>query len=66
MSVQYLKKAMGPMRAVATPGFAPQQAGAGYELPMRVEVADADGAAVFRAHIAMWISPGRARGTGSP
>ncbi len=59
MTVEYLKKAMGTMRAVATPEFAPTQAEAGYELPMRVEVTDAAGDVVFRARIAMWVSPKR-------
>ena len=59
MSVEYLKKAMGTMRAVATPAFEPQAADAGYELPLRVEVSDVQGEAVFRARIAMWISPKR-------
>jgi acyl-coenzyme A thioesterase PaaI-like protein len=59
MTVEYLKKAMGTMRAVATPEFAPTQAEAGYELPMRVEVTDTAGDVVFRARIAMWVSPKR-------
>jgi acyl-coenzyme A thioesterase PaaI-like protein len=59
MRVEYLKKAMGAMRATATPEFAPMQAEAGYELPMRVEVTDAAGDVVFRACIAMWVSPKR-------
>ena len=57
MTVEYLRKAMGTMRAVATPGFEPRVADAGYELPVQVEVTDARGEAVFRARIAMWISP---------
>ena len=57
MTVEYMKKAMGTMRAVATPGFAPHVADAGYELPVQVEVTDAQGEAVFRARIAMWVSP---------
>ena len=59
MQVEYLKKATGTMRAVATPEFAPMQAEAGYELPMRIEVTDAGGDVVFRARIAMWVSPKR-------
>ena len=59
MGVEYLKKAMGTMRAAATPEFEPHAADAGYELPVRVEVTDARGEAVFRARIAMWISPRR-------
>ncbi|WP_202844260.1 hotdog fold domain-containing protein [Luteimonas saliphila] len=60
MSVEYLKKATGTMRAVATPGFAPHEANAGYELPVQVEVSDPGGEVVFRARIAMWVSPRRA------
>lgn len=59
MSVEYLKKAQGTMRATATPAFAPREAAAGYELPMQVEVTDASGEPVFRARIAMWVSPRR-------
>lgn len=57
MTVEYLKKAMGTMRATATPGFEPAQAAVGYELPMQVEVVDPAGEPVFRACIAMWVSP---------
>jgi acyl-coenzyme A thioesterase PaaI-like protein len=57
MTVEYLKKAMGTMRATATPEFAPAQAQTGYELPVRVQVTDGAGDAVFRARIAMWVSP---------
>lgn len=61
MSVEYLKKAMGAMRATATPAFEPPVAAAGYELPMHIEVTDAQGEAVFRARIAMWVSPKQPR-----
>jgi acyl-coenzyme A thioesterase PaaI-like protein len=60
MTVEYLKKAVGTMRAVATPAFAPREAGEGYELPFDIAVADPAGAIVFRARIAMWISPRKA------
>lgn len=60
MSVEYLKKAVGTMRAVATPAFEPRVSEAGYELPMNVEITDAAGEPVFRARIGMWISPARA------
>jgi len=59
MTVEYLKKAMGTMRAIATPEFAPMQAEAGYELPMRVEVADSTDEIIFRARNAKWVSPRR-------
>ncbi|MDH5834660.1 hotdog fold domain-containing protein [Luteimonas kalidii] len=57
MQVEYLKKAVGTMRAVATPDFAPHVAEAGYELPVAVEITDPSGTPVLRARIAMWISP---------
>jgi acyl-coenzyme A thioesterase PaaI-like protein len=57
MTVEYLKKAVGTMRATATPGFAPHAADEGYELPFDVAVSDPEGDIVFRARIAMWISP---------
>lgn len=57
MTVAYLKKAMGTMRATATPAFPPREAAEGYELPFEVEVQDSRGETVFRARIAMWVSP---------
>nr|WP_295374945.1 hotdog fold domain-containing protein [Pseudoxanthomonas sp.] len=57
MSVEYLKKAVGTMHAVATPAFPPHSAEEGYELPMEVMVSNPQGEAVFRARIAMWVSP---------
>lgn len=57
MTVEYLKKAVGTMRAVAMPAFEPHASAEGYELPFDVAVADAAGDIVFRARIAMWISP---------
>jgi hypothetical protein len=60
MAVEYLKKAVGTMRATATPGFAPHAADEGYELPFDVAVSNPDGDIVFRARIAMWISPRKA------
>ena len=57
MTVEYLKKAIGTMHATATPAFAPHTAEAGYALPMQVVVRDTAGDAVFRAEIAMWVSP---------
>ena len=61
MSVEYLKKATGTMHAVATPGRALEVSGAGYDAPVLVEVRDDRGEMVFRAHIAMWVSPRPAR-----
>lgn len=57
MTVEYLKKAVGTMHAVATPAFPPHVAEEGYELPMEVVVSNPQGEAVFRARIAMWVSP---------
>jgi acyl-coenzyme A thioesterase PaaI-like protein len=62
MAVRYLKKAVGTMRAVATPAFAPHVADEGYELPFEVVVEDPQGDAVLRAVIAMWISPRKPAG----
>ena len=59
MDVEYLKKARGPMRAVATPLDAPREPVGGHELPVRVEVFDAAGDVVFRATIRMWVSARR-------
>ncbi|MEZ5545873.1 MAG: hotdog fold domain-containing protein [Lysobacteraceae bacterium] len=59
MTVEYLKKAKGTMRAVAMPDAAPREAAEGYELPVVVEVFDSAGEKVFRARIAMWVSPRR-------
>ena len=59
MTVEYLRKAVGTMRAVATPAQPAIEADTGYELPVDVEVTDPAGEAVFRARISMWISPRR-------
>ena len=61
MTVAYLKKAVGRMRAIATPAFPPREAEAGYELPFEVVVEDPAGDVVFRATIAMWVSQKSAR-----
>ena len=57
MTVAYLKKAVGTMRATATPAFPPHEAAEGYELPFEVVVENPAGEAVFKASIAMWVSP---------
>ncbi len=59
MTVEYLKKAVGTMRAVATPAQPIVEAAQGYNLPVDVVISDPAGDAVFRARIAMWISPRR-------
>jgi acyl-coenzyme A thioesterase PaaI-like protein len=63
MEVEFLRRATGTMRAVATPA-APVEAAEGRELPVAVTVTDAGGEAVFRARIAMWVSPRPAVQTG--
>ena len=57
MTVEYRRKARGTMHAVATPDIAVVEAAAGYDLPVTVVVRDPRGDEVFRARIAMWISP---------
>jgi acyl-coenzyme A thioesterase PaaI-like protein len=57
MTVEYLKKACGTMHAIATPDVAIVEASNGYELPVSVSVRDPRGDEVFRARIAMWLSP---------
>lgn len=59
MTVEYLKKAAGTMRATATPAFPPRESEDGYDLPFDVVVENVAGEAVFRASIAMWITPRR-------
>ena len=61
LSVEYLKKAVGTQRGVATPEFPPHPAAEGYELPVNVVVTDPQGDAVFKARISMWVSPKPAR-----
>jgi len=56
MSVQYLKKARGRMRGVATPTIPFAVSAAGYELPVQVDVFDPAGERVFCAEIRLWIS----------
>jgi acyl-coenzyme A thioesterase PaaI-like protein len=57
MQVEYLKKAVGTMRAVAIPDIPAVAADTGYQLPVSVVVSDPRGEPVFRARIAMWLSP---------
>lgn len=66
MSVEYLKKATGTMNAVATPECPLDISEAGYDAPVLVEVSDNKGDVVFRARIAMWVSPRPARAGTSP
>ena len=56
MTVQYLRKATGPMHAVATPALPLREGPDAYALPVDVEVRDAAGEKVFHARIEMWVS----------
>jgi len=62
MAVEYLKKATGTMHAVATPESPLETTDAGYEAPVTVQVRNESGETVFRARIAMWVSPRPPRG----
>jgi acyl-coenzyme A thioesterase PaaI-like protein len=57
MSVEYLAKAVGTMRAIATPDVAAVSSVEGYEWSVTVRVSDPAGKEVFRARITMWLSP---------
>ncbi|SFK38854.1 hotdog fold domain-containing protein [Lysobacter sp. cf310] len=57
MTVEYLKKATGTMHGIATPDIPVVEAASGYNLPVSVVVNNDAGEAVFRARIAMWVSP---------
>ena len=57
MEVKYQAKALGTLKAVATPMLSIVSAADGYDLPVGVCVTDAAGTEVFHATIAMWVSP---------
>jgi uncharacterized protein (TIGR00369 family) len=59
MTVHYLKKATGTMRAIATPTIPLLTSSTGYDLPVNVDVTDPAGERVFNAEIRMWLSPKR-------
>ena len=59
MTVEYVKKAIGTMRAVATLSIPIVEANEGYALPVEVIVTDPNGETTFRATISMWLSPKR-------
>lgn len=61
MTVEYVKKAMGTIRGVATPAIPIVAADSGYPLPVDVVLTDDAGEVVFRATISMWMSPRPAR-----
>lgn len=56
MRVQYLHRATGRMTATARVA-SPLDAGEARDVPVDVEVTDPAGTPVFRATVAMWISP---------
>jgi len=60
MTVEYLKKAIGTMHAIATPDIdidsGPGNPAGGHDLPVTVLVSDPSGVVVFRARITMWVS----------
>ncbi|MCB7146662.1 DUF4442 domain-containing protein [Stenotrophomonas maltophilia] len=57
MDVKYQAKALGTLKAVATPVLSIVSAADGYDLPVKVSATDAAGTEVFHATIAMWVSP---------
>jgi hypothetical protein len=57
MQVEYRRKALGTMHAVATPDVPIVAADRGYDLPVSVEIRDARAQVVCVARIAMWVSP---------
>jgi acyl-coenzyme A thioesterase PaaI-like protein len=59
MTVEYLKKAMGPLRATAMPAIEIVETQSAYALPVNVAIANAEGETVFSATISMWVSPKR-------
>lgn len=59
MTVRYLKKANGTMRATATPMIPIVSAAEGCDLPVNVDVLDPAGEMVLHAEIRMWLSPRR-------
>lgn len=56
MQVEYLHKAVGHMTATARVASALGE-GEAREVPVEVEVTDPRGTPVFRATVAMWVSP---------
>lgn len=56
MRVDYLHKATGRMTATARVAGSLDE-GAARDVPVEVEITDPAGVAVFRASVAMWVSP---------
>jgi acyl-coenzyme A thioesterase PaaI-like protein len=57
MTVDYVAKAKGRMRAAATPAVPAVHAAQAYELPISVVITDPAETEVLRATIRMWASP---------
>jgi acyl-coenzyme A thioesterase PaaI-like protein len=57
MTVSYLKRAKGRMRATATPIIPITSSDTSYDLPVNVDIMDSAGDKVFHAEIRMWLSP---------
>ena len=58
MQVEYLKKAVDDVKAVATTGDI--TAGDAREVPVKVDITDPAGEVVCRATITMWVAPRKA------
>jgi acyl-coenzyme A thioesterase PaaI-like protein len=61
MTVRYLAKARGRIRATARPASQPASADEGYDLVIEVSLKDAQEVEVAAADIAMWVTPRTAR-----
>lgn len=57
MTVEYVAKASGRMRAEGTPAVPAIHVEQGYELPITVSIKDPAGIEVLRANIRMWATP---------
>ena len=57
MQVEYLRRAVGRMTAVTSVDLPSARVDTGIELPVDVLISDPSGEPVFRATVAMWISP---------
>lgn len=57
MRVEYRRKALRPMHALATPDVAIVAAERGDDLSVSAEIRDMRGQVVCFARIAMWVSP---------
>jgi acyl-coenzyme A thioesterase PaaI-like protein len=66
MTVRYLAKARGRIRATARPVTAPASSATGYDLVIRVSLKDAQEVEVAAADIDMWVTPRSARSSAAP